>query len=460
MICVVFLFIATLAIDCPQAHKFGPGPPKICTIPTDPLSKPKAGLEQWFTKETFYDLFPKANLGFGAQNPCSPYSFESFIIAARYFPKFGNEYVQKNPNGDPLPRPGYTKEQTNKMDVSAFFAHSVQETGENDANLFNKFPLDKANKCFYRGGLYNWFEGGEACFGRKCGTPEGGDACRAPGKYWATDATNMYFYPVNEEKENLLFKGCYFGRGTIQISYNFNYGPFSDYLNHLGIRHEGKPIDLLKQPNLVMTKKDPPLAFMASLWFYMTPQPPKPAMHDIIIGNWVSKNGDIISGKYGPILGPTSLVINNECGGESSDEPGPGGENRRIKAFRFFCEYFKVPVGASESLSCKGFSGFPKNIKMSYDADWHTTWKPGKCNCTAQTYPGPIPYFDPKFFPFKHVLLNQNNKDKCEKALWDGWQDSTTKCKGRTGMSKNKGDMQMNVLNDSLNVSDGKSRKV
>jgi hypothetical protein len=26
---------------------------------------------------------------------------------------------------------------------------------------------------------------------------------------------------------------------------------------------------------------------MASLWFYMTPQPPKPAMHDIILGRWI-----------------------------------------------------------------------------------------------------------------------------------------------------------------------------
>eukprot|EP00493_Phyllostaurus_siculus_P009159 UN09273 len=32
----------------------------------------------------------------------------------------------------------------------------------------------------------------------------------------------------------------------------------------------------------------------------------------------------------GPILGPTSLVINNECGGESPQDPGPGGENRRF----------------------------------------------------------------------------------------------------------------------------------
>ncbi|PIO60864.1 hypothetical protein TELCIR_17631 [Teladorsagia circumcincta] len=28
---------------------------------------------------------------------------------------------------------------------------------------------------------------------------------------------------------------------------------------------------------------DPPLAMLASLWFYMTPQPPKPSMHSIVV---------------------------------------------------------------------------------------------------------------------------------------------------------------------------------
>jgi hypothetical protein len=40
----------------------------------------------------------------------------------------------------------------------------------------------------------------------------------------------------------------------------------------------------MTNPNLIITKMDPPLAMMASIWFYMTPQPPKPAMHDIVLG--------------------------------------------------------------------------------------------------------------------------------------------------------------------------------
>ncbi len=92
-----------------------------------------------------------------------------------------------------------------------------------------------------------------------------------------------------------FFPGCYFGRGAIQISYNYNYGLFNRWLNYQGITHNGKPVDILKNPNLIMTKTDPPLSILASLWFYMTPQSPKPAMHDIVIGNCC-----IVGTKYNP----------------------------------------------------------------------------------------------------------------------------------------------------------------
>lgn len=112
-------------------------------------------------------------------------------------------------------------------------------------------------------------------------------------------------------------------------------------------------MDLLKEPNLIMTKTDPPLALMASLWFYMTPQPPKPAMHDIILGNWYAGAENEKAGYTGPIFGPTSLIINNECSGMDSTVPGGGGENRRIRAFQWFCKYFGVESGDERLLSCK-----------------------------------------------------------------------------------------------------------
>ena len=47
----------------------------------------------------------------------------------------------------------------------------------------------------------------------------------------------------------------------------------------------------------------------------MTPQPPKPAMHDIVMGTWEPGPENRAAGYKGPLFGPTSLVINNECGG-------------------------------------------------------------------------------------------------------------------------------------------------
>jgi hypothetical protein len=65
----------------------------------------------------------------------------------------------------------------------------------------------------------------------------------------------------------------------LQLTWNYNYGLFQSWLSTKKI-----VVDLLKEPNLVLTKRDPPLTFLASLFYYMQPQPPKPAMHDVILG--------------------------------------------------------------------------------------------------------------------------------------------------------------------------------
>jgi hypothetical protein len=253
---------------CPKAQKWGNGPPASCPAPRDPQNRPKSKLESWFTAEMFNDLFPKANLGWGPSK-CWPYSYEAFVIAARYFPEFATE----------APQNGFTAEENYKRDLAAFFSHAIQETGENDASLYAQFDKEKADACFYRGGFFNWFEGGPKSSFLPPETPgfspSDGVKCIKAGQYCSPNDN----FPCSEEKDGAFLKGCYFGRGAIQISYNFNYGPFQTWLKTQGIN-----VDLLKNPNLVMTKMDPPLSIMASMWFYMTPQPPKPAMHDIVIG--------------------------------------------------------------------------------------------------------------------------------------------------------------------------------
>ena len=48
-------------------------------------------------------------------------------------------------------------------------------------------------------------------------------------------------------------------------------------------------LDLLNYPNMVLTKMDPPLSILGSLWFYMMPGSGIPAMHDVLIGNWAGQ---------------------------------------------------------------------------------------------------------------------------------------------------------------------------
>ena len=94
--------------------------------PTDPQNRPASPVESWFTEAVFNDLFPKANIGWGP-NPCLPYSYQSFVIALRYFPSFGSglPLATADPTGRPFPVT-YTQSQAARRTLAAFFAHAVQ----------------------------------------------------------------------------------------------------------------------------------------------------------------------------------------------------------------------------------------------------------------------------------------------------------------------------------------------
>ncbi|XXG59968.1 hypothetical protein AAC387_Pa04g1963 [Persea americana] len=84
----------------------------------------------------------------------------------------------------------------------------------------------------------------------------------------------------------------YYGRGPIQISYNYNYGPAGRAIG----------VDLLNNPDLVAT--DPVISFKTSFRLWMAPQPPKPSCHDVITGRWTPSDADRAAGRlpgYGVI---------------------------------------------------------------------------------------------------------------------------------------------------------------
>ncbi|CAM6120882.1 unnamed protein product [Calypogeia fissa] len=95
----------------------------------------------------------------------------------------------------------------------------------------------------------------------------------------------------------------YYGRGPVQLSWNFNYGAASPAVR----------ADILAHPNRVAM--DPVLAFKTALWFWTTPSGSIPSIHDVITGKYVPTEQDIKLGRLDG-FGLTIDIINGEleCG--------------------------------------------------------------------------------------------------------------------------------------------------
>ena len=115
----------------------------------------------------------------------------------------------------------------------------------------------------------------------------------------------------------------YHGRGPIQLSYNYNYGLCSDVLY-------GDSSILLNDPDKL--EEDGVLGFMTGIWFWMTPQPPKPSCHQVITGVREPKAG-APNEKFNGNFGLTIIIINNEAGQSETDA---GAVARRAKYYRIF----------------------------------------------------------------------------------------------------------------------------
>lgn len=136
----------------------------------------------------------------------------------------------------------------------------------------------------------------------------------------------------------------YHGRGPIQISYNYNYGLCSDVIY-------GDSSILLEDPDLV--DRDGVVGFMTGIWFWMTPQPPKPSCHQVITATWEPGEG-ATNAEYNGQFGLTIVIINNESG---QSENGSGAVARRCRYFRAFCAKMGVDLG-SEQVDTMGMTSF------------------------------------------------------------------------------------------------------
>ncbi|VDM80548.1 unnamed protein product [Strongylus vulgaris] len=212
---------------CPPHPVFAKQPEEDCETASDPNNLKKSPIEKWFTREMF-------------EHNLSNHLYMSLQLS--YFKD-------------------YEAWEHQRRDVAAFFAHVLQETGENDISLYNSsLSEEEAAECFYRGGFYNWFERGPNSSFLIPAFPGfqtvDGKRCTDEGRYCKNDPILNFWYPCNgtiEMHSNVTYyKGCYFGRGALQLSWNYNYGLFQQFLLSKGIS-----VDLINNPNLVRlrTKK-------------------------------------------------------------------------------------------------------------------------------------------------------------------------------------------------------------
>ena len=252
--------------------------------------KRSTNLTKFLNQKTWNQLFPN-RYGIGVKDTINHnpdfYSFKSFVAAAGLFPDFLGE-------GDV---------QTQKRELCAFLANIAQETSGGWAD---------APGGYFKWGLYFLEE-------------------NSADRTSYSDTTKHNYPPVRGQS--------YYGRGPKQLSWNYNYGQFSE-------AWFGNKDTLLQHPDLLA--KNPVLSFASAIWFWMTAQFPKPSCHDIMVGKWVPTNDDIQKGRSSG-FGATVNVINGgvECGNAHEQQK----TLYRYKYFQFFCSYFQVRPG--ENISCK-----------------------------------------------------------------------------------------------------------
>lgn len=76
---------------------------------------------------------------------------------------------------------------------------------------------------------------------------------------------------------------------------------------------------MLENPDLLAT--DGYTALASAMWFYMSPQAPKPSIHELATKQYVPNASDVTLG-LGSVFGATTMVINGglECDTEDGQE--------------------------------------------------------------------------------------------------------------------------------------------
>ncbi|WP_076407511.1 chitinase [Shewanella sp. UCD-KL12] len=293
--------------------------------PTNPDNVKR--LESVLSEAQFEFLFPVR---------ASEYTYQGLLQAAAKFPALCGSYSDAR-----------DAEAICRKSLATMFAHFAQETGAHD-----KWMTEPQ----WRQGLYwvrevGWDETKRGGYNMEC-NPD-----TWQGQVWpcGTFADGSY--------------KSYFGRGAKQLSYNYNYGPFSDAMF-------GDVATLLNNPEWVA---DTWLNLASAVFFFTYPQPPKPSMLHVIDGTWQPNAKDSQNGLSAG-FGATTHIINGgiECGA-GSEKPQ---SLNRMEYYQAHAQYLGVPIEADEVLGCKDMKPFDNQGAGAMLIYWEQDWSyiPGNPN--------------------------------------------------------------------------------
>ena len=300
-----------------------------------------ARISRVMPKDSFQYLFPRANQNAGPGN--GPYSYENFLLASSMWPHFCNEAFIVSADLDYMC----------KLELASMFAMFAQETGANDAS--SSYPT-------WRQALYYFNE---------LNCADNGPGCEYTGPTCDPTSWQGKAWPCAPGKK-------YYGRGAHQLTYNYNYGQFSNAVF-------GNVSVLLDDPSLVVEGW---LSLASAMWFYMTPQSPKPSMHDVVTGFWQPNANDEVENRV-PGFGVLIMIINGgiECGKVTAQA------QNRISFYKSFCEYFGVDAGSLQSQGCEHMTAFGTSSSASVPAYWEQDWSTS-CACKLVQYQTPFSLYD------------------------------------------------------------------
>jgi len=327
-------------------------------LATNPVNVKR--VEQIIDEASWINTFPDRDVA---------YTYTKFLKSIAKFSGFCASYDDGR-NSDAICR----------KSLATMFAHFTQETGGHDPHS----------------AIEEWRQG--LVYVREAGCDEDGPNCPYNAEC-SPDTWQGQTWQCGTNADGSYKK--YFGRGAKQLSYNYNYGPFSQAMF-------GDTKVLLDDPERVATSW---LNIASAVFFFAYPASPKPSMLHVIDGTWLPNEHDTTNG-IKPGFGATTNVINGgiECG-HGYEKPQ---SVNRIAYYKAHANNLNVPIEANEELGCKDQKRFDKNGAGALLVYWDQDWGYYPENPEGKSFACKLVGYQTR-----HFALQQGDYQKCVEHYFD-----------------------------------------